>query len=251
MGFGPSKPEKPPPLSQDDSAQLEEDEEADVQAAIQESLKAPTSPQVQSGSQSSTLKPMLDLDQQESDLMTQLDKLMAETLRLETMTNLSVRDSSRMRTIEGVTQGIVKQLEEIAQQRSKSSPPALSSQTSKVQSAIPIAAPPVSRPEAPSAQVRAVSPHKSKPLTPTPPKERSHRRRRHSPSPVRDRTPEERRRSPTSSKERPHDKRRRSPTPSHDRVSEERKPSPPPSREPSRERRRRRRSPEHSVIQEI
>ena len=104
LGFGPSKPARPPPLSQDDSAQLEEDEEADVQAAIQESLKTPTSPQVQSGAQSSTLKPMLDLDQQESDLMTQLDKLMAETLRLETMTNPSIRDSSRMRSIEGVTQ---------------------------------------------------------------------------------------------------------------------------------------------------
>ena len=106
LGFGPSKPAKPPPLSQDDSAQLEEDEEVDLQAAIQESLKTPTSPQVQSGAQSSTLKPMLDLDQQESDLMTQLDKLMAETLRLETMTNPSIRDGSRMRSIEGVCETI-------------------------------------------------------------------------------------------------------------------------------------------------
>ena len=82
LGLGPSKPARPPPLSQDDSAQLEEDEDVDVQAAIQESFKTPTSPQVQSGAQSSTSKPMLDLDQQESDLMTQLDKLMAETLRI-------------------------------------------------------------------------------------------------------------------------------------------------------------------------
>ena len=59
----------------------------------------------------------------------------------------------------------MKQLEEIAQKRSQSSPPALSSQTSKVQSAMPIAAPPVSRPEVPSAHVKAVSPSKSKPLT--------------------------------------------------------------------------------------
>ena len=164
LGFGPSKPAKPPPVSQDDSARLEEDEEADVQAAIQESLKAPTSPQVQSGAQSLTLKPM-DLEQQESDLMTQLDKLMAETLRFETIPDPSIRDSSRMRSIEGVTQGIVKQLEEIAQKRSQSSPPALSSQTSKVQSVMPIAAPPASRPDIPSAQVKAVSPPKSKPLT--------------------------------------------------------------------------------------
>ena len=162
LGFGPSKPARPPPLSQDDSTQLEEDEEADVQAAIQESLKTPTSPQVQSGAQSSTSKPMLDLDQQESDLMTQLDKLMAETLRLETMANPSIRDKSRMRSIEGVTQGFVKQLEEIEQKRSQSAPPVLSS---TVQSAMPIAAPPVSRPEVPSAQVKVVSPHKGKPLT--------------------------------------------------------------------------------------
>ena len=114
FGFGPSKPEKPPPVSQGVSTQLEEDEEADFQAAIQESLKAPTSPQVQSGAQSSTLMPT-DLDQKESDLMTQLDKLSAESLRLETITNPSIRDKSRIRTIEGVTEDIVKQLEEITQ----------------------------------------------------------------------------------------------------------------------------------------
>ena len=38
LGFGPSKPARPPPpLSQDDIAQLEEDEEQDFQAAVQES----------------------------------------------------------------------------------------------------------------------------------------------------------------------------------------------------------------------
>ena len=164
FGFGPSKPEKPPPVSHDVSTQLEEDEEADVQAAIQESLKAPTSPQVQSGAQSSTLMPT-DLDQKESDLMTQLDKLSAESLRLETITNPSIRDKSRMRTIEGVTEDIVKQLEEITQQRLRSSVPAMSSQSGKVQAATPIAAPPVSKPEAPSASVKIVSPHRSKPLS--------------------------------------------------------------------------------------
>ena len=35
LGFGPSKPERPPPVSQgDDMAQIEEDEEADINAAI-------------------------------------------------------------------------------------------------------------------------------------------------------------------------------------------------------------------------
>ena len=75
------------------------------------------------------------------------------------------RDKSRIRTIEGVTEDIVKQLEEITQQRLRSSAPAMSSQSGKVQAATPIAAPPVSKPEAPSASVKAVSPHRSKPLT--------------------------------------------------------------------------------------
>ena len=84
--------------------------------------------------------------------------------------------------------------------------------------------------------------------SPTPPKERSHHRRRHSPSPVRERPSEEHRHSPASTKEHCHGRRRRSPTPTHDRSPEERKPSPPTSREPSRERRRRRRSPEPSEV---
>ena len=50
LGFGPSKPERPPPISQgDDRTQIEQDEEADLNAAIHASLQAPTSPQVQSG----------------------------------------------------------------------------------------------------------------------------------------------------------------------------------------------------------
>ena len=65
--------------------------------------------------------------------MTQLDKLSAESLRLEVIANPSIRDKSRMRSIEGVTEEIVKQLEEITQQRLKSSSPAMSSQPSKVQ----------------------------------------------------------------------------------------------------------------------
>ena len=65
----------------------------------------------------------------------------------------------------GVTRGIEKQLEEIAQQRSQSSPPALSSQLSTVQPAMPIAAPQVLRVEVTPAPVKAVSPPKRKPLT--------------------------------------------------------------------------------------
>ena len=143
LGFGPSKPERPPPVSQgDDVTQIEQDEEADLNAAIHASLQAPTSPQVQSGAQSSTSMPA-NLDDRESDLMTQLDKLSAEALRLEVTTNPSIRDRSRMRTIETVTQEVVKQLEEVAQQRLRppSSPPI--PQQRKVQSAKPIAAPPI------------------------------------------------------------------------------------------------------------
>ena len=165
LGFGPSKPERPPPVSHDDDmTQIEKDEEADLNAAIQASLQAPSSPQVPSGAQSSTSMPT-NLDQKESDLMTQLDKLSAEALRLEVLTNPSIRDKSRMRTIEGVTEEIVKQLEEITQQRLKSSSPAVSSQPSRVRPAPPIAAPPVSRPEAPPATVKVVSPHTHQPLT--------------------------------------------------------------------------------------
>ena len=165
LGFGPSKPERPPPVLQgDDMTQIEKDEEADLNAAIQASLKAPTSPQVPSGAQSSTSMPT-NLDQKESDLMIQLDKLSAEALRLEVITNPSIRDKSRMRTIEGVTEEIVKQLEEIAQQRLKSTSSATVSQPSKVQPATPIAAPPVSKPTASSASVKMVSPHRPQPLT--------------------------------------------------------------------------------------
>ena len=164
LGFGPSKPERPPPVLQgDDMTQIEKDEEADLNAAIQASLKAPTSPQVPSGAQSSTLMPT-NLDQKESDLMIELDKLSAEALRLEVITNPSIRES-RMRTIEGVTEEIVKQLEEIAQQRLKSTSSATVSQPSKVQPATPIAAPPVSKPTASSASVKMVSPHRPQPLT--------------------------------------------------------------------------------------
>ena len=165
LGLGPSKPERPPPVSQgDDMTQIEQDEEADLNAAIHASLQAPTSPQVQSGAQSSTSMPA-NLDDREADLMTQLDKLSAEALRLEVITNPSIRDRSRMRTIEGVTEEIVKQLEEIAQQRLRSTSSAAIPQPRKVQSAKPIAAPPISQPKAPSTSVKAVSPHTQQPLT--------------------------------------------------------------------------------------
>ena len=165
LGLGPSKPERPPPVSQGDNmTQIEQDEEADLNAAIHASFQAPTSPQVQSGAQSSTPRPV-NLDDRESDLMTQLDKLSAEALRLEVITNPSIRDRSRMRTIEGVTEEVVKQLQEITQQRLRSTSSAAVPQLREVQSVKPIAAPPASQPKAPSTPVKAVSPHTQQPLT--------------------------------------------------------------------------------------
>ena len=128
------------------------------------SLQAPTSPQVQSGAQSSTSMPT-DLDQKESDLNFQLDKLSAEALRLEVTPNPSIRDRSRMRTIEGVTDQIVKQLEEIAQQRMRLASSSVPSQSSKVHTAKPIAATLASKSEAPSAVMKAIPPPTQQPLT--------------------------------------------------------------------------------------
>ena len=128
------------------------------------SLQAPTSPQAQSGAQSSASMPT-NLDDRESDLMTQLDKLSAEALRLEVITNPSIRERSRMRTIESVTQEVVKQLEEVAQQRLRATSSPLIPQQTKVQSANLIAAPPLSQPTTPSTSVKAVAPHTQQPLT--------------------------------------------------------------------------------------
>ena len=121
LGFGaPSKPERPPPPTQAEAEALEHDEDADFQAAVHESLKAPSSPQPESGAQSSTPKPATDLDQQELELIAQLDRLMEESLRLESLPNPSVRDRSRIRSIDVVSKGIAKQLEEIEARRASS-----------------------------------------------------------------------------------------------------------------------------------
>ena len=52
--------------------------------------RPPTSPQLQSGAQSSTSRPA-SLDDKESELNAQLDKLSAEALRLEVLVNPSIR----------------------------------------------------------------------------------------------------------------------------------------------------------------
>ena len=123
LGFGaPTKPERPPPPIQTEAETLEDDENADMQAAIHESMKQPSSPQPEAGAQSSTPKPATDLDQQEAELMAQFDRLMEESLRLESLPNPSLRDSSRRRSIDVVSRGIERPIEEI-QLRRASSPP--------------------------------------------------------------------------------------------------------------------------------
>ena len=165
MGFGPpSKPERPPPPIQTEVAGLEDDEDADMQAALHESFKAPSSPQPESGAQSSTPKPAIDLDQQESELIAQLDRLMEESVRLESLPNPSVRDRSRLRSIDVVSKGIEKQLEEIEARRA-SSPRIAQPQESPAPVLMPSAATPPLRSDTTGAEVKTVSPPSGQPLT--------------------------------------------------------------------------------------
>ena len=76
-----------------------------------------SSPHPPSGAQSSEPKGTIDLDQQESDLLTQLDSLMEESLRLKTLPKPTVRDKSRVRSIGTVMKDIEVKLNEIAPQK--------------------------------------------------------------------------------------------------------------------------------------
>ena len=165
LGFGPpSKPERPPVPTQVEVETLEDDENADIQAALHESLKAPSSPQPESGAQSSTPKPATNLDQQESELIAQLDRLMEESVRLESLPNPSVRDRSRLRSIDVVSKGIEKQLKEIEARR-VSSPSIVQPQASAAPVVMPSATTPPLRSGSTVAEVKMVSPPSGQPLT--------------------------------------------------------------------------------------
>ena len=97
----------------------EDDDDKELQAAIHLSVQAPSSPHPPSGAQSSEPKGAIDLDQQESELLTQLDHLMEESLRLETLPNPTFRDQSRVRSITTVAKDIELKLNEIATQKEK------------------------------------------------------------------------------------------------------------------------------------
>ena len=113
----PSKPEKPPAQLQIETTAQADDDDKDLQAALQASFQAPSSPQPPSGAQSSEPKPATDLNQQESELLTQLDRLMEESLRLESLPVPTIRDQSRIRSIATVASDIEMKVSEIAAQR--------------------------------------------------------------------------------------------------------------------------------------
>ena len=98
----------------------DDDEDKDLQAALQASIQSPSSPQPQSGAQSSEPKPATDLDQQESELLAQLDRLMEESLRLESLPNPSIMERSRIRSIATVASDIeVVKVSEVDAQRER------------------------------------------------------------------------------------------------------------------------------------
>ena len=98
-------------------ATQEDDEDKAFQAAVYESLKAPSSPRPESGAQSSTPQPVVDLDQQESELIARMDRLMEESVRLETLPNPTLRDRSRIRSVATVMDDIEQQIKEIGEQK--------------------------------------------------------------------------------------------------------------------------------------
>ena len=114
----PSEPQKPSIQEEHgDTQESEDDENQDLQAALQASLKAPSSPQIPSGAQSSDPKGSSDLQQQESDMMTQMDTLMTELVILDSLPNPTIVQRSRARSIRNVIGNLETKLEEIESQR--------------------------------------------------------------------------------------------------------------------------------------
>ena len=96
--------------------------------------------------------------------MAQFDKLMEESLRLESLPNPSIRDRSRIRSIDVVSRGIEKQLEEIEARRALK-PSIAQTQESVAQLLVPSAATPPMRSDPTLPDVKMVSPPSGKPLT--------------------------------------------------------------------------------------
>ena len=114
----PSKPQKPPVQEEHgDKQESDDDDKQDLQAALQASLRAPSSPQIPSGAQSSDPKGSADLQQQESDMMTQLDTLMVELVKLQSLPNATIVQKSRARSIDNVIGDLEVKLQDIESQR--------------------------------------------------------------------------------------------------------------------------------------
>ena len=96
--------------------------------------------------------------------MAQFDKLMEESLRLESLPNPSFRDQSRIRSIDVVFKGIEKQLEEIQARRAES-PSIPQPQESVVQVVTPSAVTPPPKSSAAVPEVKPVTPPGGQPLT--------------------------------------------------------------------------------------
>ena len=163
---GRSKPEKPPSQPQAEVTTQEDDDNKDLQAALRESLKAPSSPQPESGAQSSTPKPLVDLDKRETEFMAQLDRLMEESVRLESLPNPTVRDRSRIRSVATVLDEVEKEIQEInAQKQAQSSKGSAKAQEAKALQVAPDVSSQVSRVSTTQIQVQPVVPPTMQPLT--------------------------------------------------------------------------------------
>ena len=124
-----------------------------------ESLKAPSSPRPEFGAQSSTPQPVVDLDQQEAELIARLDRLMEESVRLESLPNPTVRDSSRIRSVATVMDDIEQQIKEIgAQKQAQSSSKKPKAQDTRAPKVIASAQSQESRVSATLEKVQSVAP---------------------------------------------------------------------------------------------
>ena len=267
LGFGPSKPEEPPPASQGELTQLEQDEEADLnpqQPAIL-LVRDPEPPRVRSRErtpirQARSVTPQREVQQA-------LPAPPVSTPEVQPTPPKAVTPHRKEPlTIEKLIEGLSGQQDTSALVRTALQPG--SPVTVPQQPAIVLVRDPEpprvrSRERTPVRQARSVTPQREvQQALPaiedgTPPRkeseqelprerertsrrERSHERRkqRRSPSTSRDRSSDKRQKSPTPIKDRSHRSKKRSPSPKRGHVSEERQRSSTPPKERSHHRRR-------------
>ena len=133
-------------------------------------MKAPSSPQRQSGAQGSHPKGSQDLEQQESDMLSQLDNLTMESVKLDTLPNPRIGQKARARSIQLVIQDLDMKLQELASQReARSSAKARKTQEGSVPATKPSPSSTLDKPKAtllnPQMVVKPVAPPTLQPLT--------------------------------------------------------------------------------------